>query len=175
MPPTYQSAVDREMEMLFGTANRATAVLLHSVCSNYLCNAMCISRAYHVQNDVAFMSADHGGDGSVRIFTFIRPPIEHLWQVTRTPENVRLKEAHSCLATASCQWIGEGNSGACGAPITCKSVPAHFRNTHGIKKLRADTPIYCWWEGCHGWVKRKYFVRHIRECHLGHSRKVKLR
>ena len=106
-------------------------------------------------------------------------PIQHVRQVAQIPETAQLAEAHplvpaaqsahSCSATAFCQWAGKGNSGTCGAHITCESVPAHFRGTHGIRKLKADTLIECWW-GCHKRVKRKFFVRHIRECHLGHHR-----
>ncbi|KAH0826156.1 hypothetical protein J3R83DRAFT_5575, partial [Lanmaoa asiatica] len=76
----------------------------------------------------------------------------------------------SCFATAPCQWTGEGNPDMCGAGITCESVPTHFKSTHGVRKLKGDTSIHCCWEGCDKWVRRKGFVRHIRECHLNHIR-----
>ncbi|KAI9568474.1 hypothetical protein HD554DRAFT_2038779 [Boletus coccyginus] len=81
--------------------------------------------------------------------------------------------AHSCSRTASCQWLVGGSSEACSAQITCKSVPSHFRDAHHVRKLTADTLIRCWWEGCPKQLKRKYFVRHVRECHLGHIRATK--
>ena len=108
-----------------------------------------------------------------------KTPIQLAWQVARTPESVQLIEAYplvpatqivnSCLATALCQWTGEGSSETCSAQITFKTIPAHFRNVHGIRKLKADAPICCWWEGCRKLGKRKYFVRHVRE-YLGHLR-----
>ncbi|KAI9568483.1 hypothetical protein HD554DRAFT_2038787 [Boletus coccyginus] len=88
--------------------------------------------------------------------------------VTRTPRSV-----HSCLAVAPCQWTVGGGSEACSDHITCKSVSAHFKNTHNIRRLRADTLIRCQWKGCPKQIKRKNFVRHICECHLGHLRETK--
>lgn len=77
----------------------------------------------------------------------------NMWQVARIPETAQLAEAHplvlatqiahSCLTTTLCQWTGKGNSETCGARITYESVPAHFGGTHGIRKLNADTSIYC--------------------------------
>lgn len=59
---------------------------------------------------------------------------------------------------------------ACGTQITCKNVPAHFRDTHGIKDLGdEDALVRCMWEGCQSRIpSRKNFVRHVREQHLGH-------
>ncbi|KAH0826195.1 hypothetical protein J3R83DRAFT_5627 [Lanmaoa asiatica] len=79
--------------------------------------------------------------------------------------------AHSCSVTASCGWIGEGNSQPCAAKITCESVPTHFADAHGTKNLGGGTLIRCLWVGCEKRVKRKNFTRHIREPHLGHLRK----
>ncbi|KAF8546374.1 hypothetical protein OG21DRAFT_1139759 [Imleria badia] len=80
---------------------------------------------------------------------------------------------HSCLVTVPCQWASEGNHDACGTQLACSNVPAHLGDTHGVRKLGRDTQIYCKWEGCHKWVKRRNIVRHIRECHLGHAREKK--
>ncbi|KAF8120637.1 hypothetical protein EV363DRAFT_1084705, partial [Boletus edulis] len=55
----------------------------------------------------------------------------------------------------------------CNVHITSESVPAHFKKFHGINGLNEDIPICCLWEGCSKRLKRKYFVRHIRERHLG--------
>ncbi|KAF8552551.1 hypothetical protein OG21DRAFT_1511354, partial [Imleria badia] len=81
--------------------------------------------------------------------------------------------AHSCLDTVNCQWTGEGSFKVCGSEITSSSVLVHLRDTHGIKKLTEDTLIYCGWEGCPKRVRRKNFVRHVRERHLGHLRAKK--
>ncbi|KAF8550213.1 hypothetical protein OG21DRAFT_447367 [Imleria badia] len=152
MSPTYRSALDLEMEALFGTDSRTTDAIRVPL------------------NDIFAATEDN------------RPGAE-LENVIQTPEIVQLDEvhlhittaqiAHSCLATSPCQWTGEGISETCGAPITCQSAPAHFGSMHSIRKLREDALIYCWWEGCDKRVKRKYFVRHIRERHLRHLREKK--
>ncbi|KAF8423189.1 hypothetical protein L210DRAFT_671188 [Boletus edulis BED1] len=80
---------------------------------------------------------------------------------------------HPISATARCQWIGMGNSGTCNVHITSESAPAHFRKFHGINRLNEDILVCCLWEGCFKQLKRKYFVRHIREHHLGCRRKKK--
>ncbi|KAF8125191.1 hypothetical protein EV363DRAFT_1351929, partial [Boletus edulis] len=79
----------------------------------------------------------------------------------------------TATATARCQWIGMGNSGTCNVHITSESAPAHFRKFHGINRLNEDILVCCLWEGCFKQLKRKYFVRHIREHHLGCRRKKK--
>jgi hypothetical protein len=80
---------------------------------------------------------------------------------------------HSCLATMPCQYTGEDNSERCGVQITCKSVPAHFGDTHGVRRLGRNTKIDCLWKGCLKRVQRKNFVRHVRERHLAHPREKK--
>ncbi|KAI9457908.1 hypothetical protein HD554DRAFT_2140909 [Boletus coccyginus] len=82
---------------------------------------------------------------------------------------------HSCSTTGSCQWPGAGNSVTCGAQLTCKTVPAHFRKTHNIRRINEEELVSCQWPGCHKTLMRKSFVRHIRECHLDHPRKMKHR
>ncbi|KAN0074610.1 hypothetical protein V8E55_011659 [Tylopilus felleus] len=106
--------------------------------------------------------------------------IENVPQTLAIPQ---LAEAHhhvaaaqitpSCLPTATCQWIGEGDLETCSAQITCESVPTHFRNSHSIRGLNADILICCRWKGCRIQLKRKFFTRHVRECHLGHLRGTK--
>ncbi|KAH0830335.1 hypothetical protein J3R83DRAFT_1727 [Lanmaoa asiatica] len=76
----------------------------------------------------------------------------------------------SCLGTI-CRWHDESASGVCGAVILCKDVPAHFKDIHSIKGINESVPVKCKWEECSAAGMRKYFSRHIRECHLGHSRK----
>ena len=88
--------------------------------------------------------------------------------VTTTPQI-----AHSCLATMPCQWPGEDNSQTRGAQIACKRIPAHFGDTHGIRKLGRNTMVGCMWKGCLKRLKRKNFVRHVRERHLDHARETK--
>ncbi|KAF8423197.1 hypothetical protein L210DRAFT_831292, partial [Boletus edulis BED1] len=58
----------------------------------------------------------------------------------------------------------------CGTQITRKNVPAHFQRFHGIRKMKQDVLVCCQWEGCHKRLRRKNFVRHIREHHMGHPR-----
>ncbi|KAG9311027.1 hypothetical protein JVU11DRAFT_8924 [Chiua virens] len=68
-------------------------------------------------------------------------------------------------------WTGgNGPESACDAQIGCGGVATRFANTHGIRKMEDRTLIYCRWQGCHKWIKRKNFVRHIRERHLKHTR-----
>ncbi|KAF8125814.1 hypothetical protein EV363DRAFT_622262 [Boletus edulis] len=81
--------------------------------------------------------------------------------------------SHPISAMARCQLIGMGNSGTCNVHITSESVPAHFKKFHGINGLNEDILVCCLWEGCFKWLKRKYFVRHIRERHLGCRRRKK--
>ncbi|KAG6370577.1 hypothetical protein JVT61DRAFT_11373 [Boletus reticuloceps] len=70
-----------------------------------------------------------------------------------------------------CRWTESGNTEGCDTQITWENVPAHFQRFHGIRKMKKDALIQCQWEGCHKRLKRKNFVRHIREHHLGHRRK----
>ena len=94
--------------------------------------------------------------------------VEACLHVTTTPQI-----AHSCLAVVPCQWTGEDNSETCSAQIACKRVPTHFGDTHGIRKLGRNTMVGCMWKGCLKCIKRKNFVRHVRERHLDHSREKK--
>ncbi|KAF8123735.1 hypothetical protein EV363DRAFT_1179155, partial [Boletus edulis] len=72
-----------------------------------------------------------------------------------------------------CQWIDGTSPKACTAGISCKTVPAHFRDTHDIKGIEWSTKLYCWWRGCCKLNSRKNFARHVRETHLGHPRSKK--
>ncbi|KAG8214376.1 hypothetical protein J3R82DRAFT_9367 [Butyriboletus roseoflavus] len=78
--------------------------------------------------------------------------------------------SHSCSTTMPCEWLGVGNAGICGVQIKCTSISEHFRNSHRIRKSGDGTPVSCRWRGCGKRVKGRNFVRHIRECHLSHSR-----
>ncbi|KAG6376844.1 hypothetical protein JVT61DRAFT_866 [Boletus reticuloceps] len=148
--PTYQRAVLREEEMLFGAASRSIGMPTPSL----------------AQSDITSMTADYG---------FSTEDVIQGPEVAQSTAHLRVTTVgtftHSCLATMHCQWRGEANSEPCGAQIACGDVPAHFKNAHGIKELNEDTQIYCWWEGCQKLVKRKFFVRHVRERHLRHVRK----
>lgn len=91
----------------------------------------------------------------------------------QTPAIAQMAEVqagHISLATVPCQWTHMGHFEACGAGITYKSDPAHFRDVHGIANLKKDAQITCLWEGCQKRIQRKNFFRHVRECHLGHCR-----
>ncbi|KIJ17143.1 hypothetical protein PAXINDRAFT_98216 [Paxillus involutus ATCC 200175] len=64
-------------------------------------------------------------------------------------------------------------SGVCGVRISCRDISKHFGAVHGIKKMTWSQPMVCSWDGCRLGAKtiiRKFFVRHIRECHLNHPR-----
>ncbi|KAI9460814.1 hypothetical protein HD554DRAFT_1565685 [Boletus coccyginus] len=69
-----------------------------------------------------------------------------------------------------CQWRDEASE-ICGNVISCESVPKHFRDRHEIKSGDHFRVVTCRWEWCCLNVARKNFVRHIRECHLGHIRR----
>ncbi|KAG9311553.1 hypothetical protein JVU11DRAFT_7758 [Chiua virens] len=86
--------------------------------------------------------------------------------------DARPSAAHSCLATMPCHWTTrtDGKSKVCGAKMTCKTVPAHFRDAHSIKNVTANAQIHCRWEGCDKLVGRKNFTRHVREHHVHHHR-----
>ena len=73
-----------------------------------------------------------------------------------------------------CRWTRKDRVGTCGAEISYDTIPMHFGQVHDIKNLQQGTQIYCYWEGRQTWIKRKSFVRHVRERHLGHRRKNKL-
>ncbi|KAG9316037.1 hypothetical protein JVU11DRAFT_3699 [Chiua virens] len=77
---------------------------------------------------------------------------------------------HSCLSRVPCRWQIEGRSEPCGTLITCAGVSAHFGDAHDIRNVGGNTLIHCMWEGCNKWIKRRNFVRHIREPHLSHIR-----
>ncbi|KAN0075414.1 hypothetical protein V8E55_011437 [Tylopilus felleus] len=75
----------------------------------------------------------------------------------------------SCPA-APCLWFCEGRvPKICGVAISCEDVPTHFK-LHGIKTISEEKEVPCIWENCFANIVRKNFVRHIRECHLGHVR-----
>ncbi|KAI5993760.1 hypothetical protein F5J12DRAFT_428922 [Pisolithus orientalis] len=54
--------------------------------------------------------------------------------------------------------------------ISCGAVPAHFES-HGVKAICRMSAVTCRWDGCLENCLRHNFVRHIREKHLGHTRK----
>ena len=111
------------------------------------------------QNDAIPTMMDYGpsaelGDVSSKYSCLpITLYIEHVGQVMQTQEAVRLAEVYQymtisqimqlCLATVPCQWSSEDGSKACGAEISCISVPIHLRDKHGIRKFSEDTLIDC--------------------------------
>ncbi|KAI6044428.1 hypothetical protein EDC04DRAFT_2642529, partial [Pisolithus marmoratus] len=58
----------------------------------------------------------------------------------------------------------------CQKSINCGDVSDHFRDAHGIRDLGREYQLHCRWQGCGRPLTRHNFVRHIRECHLKHSR-----
>ncbi|KAI9460380.1 hypothetical protein HD554DRAFT_2133395 [Boletus coccyginus] len=174
MSPTYQNAVLREMEGLYGTPNRdSVAVPVPAVCSAVSPSCGRQAAEFHQQNYVTHgWTADHD---TIQVAA----PVPS--QIYVTPIPVQMAEGHphittgdnfhSCLATRLCRWTGVDDSNACNAQITCSNVPIHFRNTHGVRKMNESDPISCQWDGCHRRFIRKNFVRHIRERHLDHPRK----
>lgn len=151
------------METLFGTTSNyvIAEVPMTPVC--FSCSLLCgcallgLMSTTCTQSDVTSM-VDHG---------FIS---EAAQSAAVNLHTTALPTVHLCLETLPCQWASEGNSETCGAQVTCGSVPAHFRNMHRIKNLQARVPIRCLWKECSKQIKRKCFVRHIHECHLGHPR-----
>jgi hypothetical protein len=111
-------------------------------------------------------------DGLMQSQNYASPATEHHNAGTEATEFAEA-HAHFCLATMPCQWTGEDNFETCSAQIACKGVPAHFGDTHGIRKLGRNTMIDCLWEGCLKRVQRKNFARHVRERHLRHPREKK--
>ncbi|KAG8217271.1 hypothetical protein J3R82DRAFT_5364 [Butyriboletus roseoflavus] len=110
---------------------------------------------------------------------YITVPTEHVRQVMRTadeqfasarmpPTATQSGAQASCWGTL-CRWPDESAPGICGAMILCNYVSAHFKY-HSIKDINESESVQCRWEQCFAVVGRKNFVRHVRECHLGHSR-----
>lgn len=158
----YQIALLHGMETLYGAANRSmVSVPFSSVC---------------FPASVSFNRIPHELMINQGLGTTLEDATKtHPYSATASSAEVHhnataIQTTHSCLTTAFCQWTDEGNLDACSAEIACSSVPAHFGDIHGIRKLNGDTFIYCRWKGCHKWVKRKNFARHVREPHLGHAR-----
>lgn len=77
---------------------------------------------------------------------------------------------HPNCAQQSCLYLGSGGK-RCLQPITCATVPEHFES-HGIKAIYRRVGVTCQWEGCFERCSRHNFVRHIREKHLGHTRRT---
>lgn len=152
----YQRALRREMEILFGVPNHDTVngLIPAAVCSTIPLIVYMTSRWFSSQN-YAMPSPLQVAEGH---------PL-----TTTTETN------HSCSTTGFCQWPGAGDSVACGAQLSCKTVPAHFRNIHNIRRINEEELVSCQWPGCHKTLMRKSFVRHIRECHLNHPRIMKHR
>ncbi|KAI9453942.1 hypothetical protein HD554DRAFT_2152209 [Boletus coccyginus] len=150
MTPTYEDAVCREMEGLYGTPNRDSAAA--PVPANY------VTHGWTANHDTI--------TAPVPSVTYSPTQMGEGHPLITTTENTR-----SCLVVGRCQWTGVGVSEPCDVPITYQNVPAHFRDTHGIKRMNEDVLISCWWGECRKRVIRKNFVRHIRECHLDHCRK----
>ena len=141
----------------------------------------CISQTneYCMQSSV---TEDHDPGAEIEDASRLALPRCHsMNQATQTPETAPLAEPHphptttqiphSCAATVPCRWVDQGESAGCGAAITCRSSPQHFRNAHNIRNLNKCVMICCQWDGCPiSWVTRKNFVRHVRERHMDHLR-----
>jgi len=89
-------------------------------------------------------------------------------RVSRKP-----KTSYNSCPEQPCQW-SHTNGSVCGQPISCSSVPEHFKEVHRIVGIRKDVEVPCLWARCfQGTVRRSNFVRHIRggrDSHLGHKR-----
>ncbi|KAF8423190.1 hypothetical protein L210DRAFT_3570449 [Boletus edulis BED1] len=48
-----------------------------------------------------------------------------------------------------------------------------FPEISRYQEMKEDVLVCCQWDGCHKRLRRKNFVRHIREHHLGHPRRKK--
>ncbi|KAI5992923.1 hypothetical protein EDD15DRAFT_956056 [Pisolithus albus] len=71
-----------------------------------------------------------------------------------------------------CGWRDdEGNE--CGALVHPDDCKGHFATVHGIKKIKWNVKITCRWCPVEKEVTRKFFLRHMREAHLGCSRTKK--
>lgn len=77
---------------------------------------------------------------------------------------------HSNCTQQPCLYVGSGGK-RCLQPITCATVPEHFES-HGIKAIYRAVGVTCQWEGCFDRCSRHNFVRHVREKHLGHTRRT---
>ncbi|KAI6030313.1 hypothetical protein EDC04DRAFT_2711356 [Pisolithus marmoratus] len=88
------------------------------------------------------------------------------------PNNPHVYEHANCAAVL-CRYPGSGGT-PCSQPITCGTVPEHFEH-HGVKSLYRGKLVDCQWEGCSETCIRHNFVRHIREKHLGHPRRLAAR
>ncbi|KAF8552545.1 hypothetical protein OG21DRAFT_1511345 [Imleria badia] len=150
----YQTVLRLEMETLFGTANRPVFV------------------APAPLNDVTAVTEVHGSESVAGLdnanHTLAIAPMAKEHSLVNTSQT---QVGHSCFVAVPCQCTSKCRSEACGAEITCESIPSHFANAHHIKNLQEDDQIPCCWEGCQKRIKRKFFVRHVRERHLGHHRK----
>ncbi|KAG6333595.1 hypothetical protein ID866_5495 [Astraeus odoratus] len=63
------------------------------------------------------------------------------------------------------------NGTLCEESITYDSVANHFAKEHGMKAWFRSPTIHCKWSGCSRAMKRENFMRHIREVHMGRSRR----
>ncbi|KAG9318211.1 hypothetical protein JVU11DRAFT_291 [Chiua virens] len=75
---------------------------------------------------------------------------------------------HSCVAKAQCKWVDDSGR-KCAAEISCNMLSAHLRGVHN-KKVEEDGKVSCRWAACLKRSSHKNFIRHVRECHLGHHR-----
>ncbi|KAG6370575.1 hypothetical protein JVT61DRAFT_11371 [Boletus reticuloceps] len=186
----YQRELHRQMKILYGTVDRTSVALPIDVAP---------AVETHSADDFAYDIAQ-SADAYMHRYPALLPNMVASWPTfeielqremdalygiinsneakvaTQTAEahaHIVTTLPHPISATARCQWIGMGTSGTCNVHITSESVPAHFRKFHAINRLNEDILVCCLWEGCFKWLKRKYFVRHIREPHLGCPRKMK--
>ncbi|KIO03485.1 hypothetical protein M404DRAFT_27108 [Pisolithus tinctorius Marx 270] len=88
----------------------------------------------------------------------IPPPAE-------TRKEAKQNQYAACPFT-HCLYTSDGAE--CYEPINCGIVSKHFKN-HGIKDLGRDTTVTCQWQNCGLEGSRHYYVRHVRENHLGHT------
>ncbi|KAI5997450.1 hypothetical protein EDD15DRAFT_2410678 [Pisolithus albus] len=71
-----------------------------------------------------------------------------------------------------CGWRDDdGNE--CGTLVHADDCKGHFATAHGIKKIKWNIKITCHWCPVEKEVTRKFFLRHVKEAHLGCSRTKK--
>ncbi|KAI6135996.1 hypothetical protein F5141DRAFT_1071660 [Pisolithus sp. B1] len=70
-----------------------------------------------------------------------------------------------------CLYTGSGGD-QCSQIINCSTVVEHFRVVHEIPNISSATPLRCGWQDCGQTLLRSNYIRHIREHHLKHDRRL---
>ncbi|KAI6154531.1 hypothetical protein EDD17DRAFT_1076527 [Pisolithus thermaeus] len=83
----------------------------------------------------------------------------------------RLLKAQSVCCHNVCRPCGwqDDEGGECGALVSCGNCADHFAAAHGIQNIAYCVQIICRWcpSEPQKTVKRKSFLRHVKEVHLG--------